>query len=124
MKYTPQDYARAISKALDRNPGENDKIIKASAAIINRNNDRRLFPKIVSELKTLLVKKGGGRHVRVEFAREPSIKDVETVAALFNKKDWIESSVSPELIAGLRVTIDNQKELDNSLSHKLHKIFH
>ncbi len=123
MRYSPKNYALAISQSLESNPRERDKIIKNFVHLLKKNRDLNLTPKIEEELKNILVKKRGGRRIKIELARNLPESETKKIASRFSEKDWLETSINPLLIAGVRVTIDGELELDNSLARKLHKLF-
>lgn len=123
MKFSPKIYSEAFIQAIHSSPEEKEKLTKSFAKLIRKNGDLSLLPKIVEYLKGLLVKEKGGQRIKIEFAREPQKKLAQTLMAKFKKEDLIEISINPDLVAGVRINIDGEKELDNSLIRKLNKIF-
>ncbi|TSC82691.1 MAG: hypothetical protein G01um101420_214 [Parcubacteria group bacterium Gr01-1014_20] len=122
MKYSPKDYALALSKSLEKSKDEKH-LISNFLRVIRKNGDQRKFPKILEAFKKTETKKNGGSHIKVEFARETKEGQIKSITKQFSPKDWVETSLNPSLIAGVRVTFDGERELDNSLSRKIHKLF-
>ena len=124
MKYTPETYALALHDTVSRAPSEKRReIVKRFAALLRRTGDIARAGKIIRAFEKLTVKKSGGRWVEIEFARPLDAKLASKIGKLFAAKDRIEETINPALIAGARVTIDGEQELDNSLARKLKKMF-
>lgn len=122
MRYSPASYAQALSKSLERSKEEKTLLVNF-LKVIKKNGDQKILPKILEAFKKIEIKKKGGSHVKIEFAREPLEAQRTSIIKKFKSEDWIETSLNPALVAGVRVTIDGEREIDNSLSRKLHKLF-
>lgn len=124
MKYSPKNYAIALNQALEGKPeAKKSAILKNFLAILKKNGDQRLAYKILEIFKGLVVRQRGGHHVLLELARENPDAFPQSILKKFGEKDWVETSINPSLVAGIRVTLDGEQELDNSLAKKLHKLF-
>lgn len=115
MKYTPETYARAFWES---NP-DIGKFLK----VIVRNGDWGGIRKIVSSITKSAVKKNGGRFVEVSFAREMPVAVIDSIKEKFDKKDKVDVKIDSSILAGVRITIDGEKELDISLQRKLNKLW-
>ncbi|KKU52758.1 MAG: hypothetical protein A3F26_00450 [Candidatus Ryanbacteria bacterium RIFCSPHIGHO2_12_FULL_47_12b] len=123
MKYTPEIYARAVREAIDEAPvGERDKVFKRFVQAVARKGDARKLPAVVRELERSDVHAKGGRMVTIEFARTLGHETSEFKSFL-KPEDHLENRVNPDLVAGVRITIDEERELDFSLARRLNKMF-
>ena len=123
MKYTPEIYARAVREAIDEAPaGERDKVFKRFVQAVARKGDARKLPAVVRELERSDVHAKGGRMVTIEFAR-PLGGGTSKFRNLLKSEDCLENQINPDLIAGARITIDEERELDFSLARRLNKMF-
>ena len=122
MKYSPKNYALAFSKSLQGSREEKN-LLANFLKLIKKNGDQKILPKILEEFKKIEINKKGGSHIKVEFAREPLEAQLKSITEKFKSWDWIETSLNPALVAGVRITIDGEREIDNSLARKLHKLF-
>lgn len=122
MKYSPESYALALSGSLEKSK-DKELIISNFLKLVKKNGDQKLLPKIFDRFKKIEIRKKGGSHIRIEFAREPSESELESITEKFKSRDWIETHLNPLLVAGVRITLNGEKELDNSLARKLHKLF-
>jgi F0F1-type ATP synthase delta subunit len=123
MKYPPETYVRALEEVLRKTPGEKkDRIIKNFVRIIAKNGDLPQIKKINGYLEKISVKERGGRIIKLEFARTLPEKEISKIAGKFSEKDLIKTIINPKIVAGVRITVDDEKELDNSLEKKLKKL--
>ncbi|MEK9173176.1 MAG: F0F1 ATP synthase subunit delta [Patescibacteria group bacterium] len=122
MKYSPKDYALALSSIFEKSKDEKH-LISTFLKVVRKNGDQKILPKILEVFKKTEVRKNGGSHIKVEFARETKEVQIKSILKQFSPKDWVETSINPSLIAGVRITLDGEREIDNSLSRKLHKLF-
>lgn len=122
MKYSPKDYALALSKSLQKSKDEKH-LISNFLRVVRKNSDQKILPKILEAFKKIEVEKNGGSHVKIEFAREATETQIRSISKRFSTKDWVETSINPSLIAGVKIAFNDERELDNSLSRKLHKLF-
>ncbi|MBI2055511.1 MAG: F0F1 ATP synthase subunit delta, partial [Candidatus Sungbacteria bacterium] len=100
-----------------------DEIIKRFARLLAKTGDIGRAEKIAAAVEKLTVKAKGGRWVTVEFARPIEAKIKRRITKIFSTKDKIEEKINPGLVAGVRVTLDSEKEFDNSFQRKLKKLF-
>ncbi len=105
MKYKAKEYARAIVQAKKFN-------LQNFLRLLEKNGDVKKLKEIV-----VLIGKMKYRNVVIETAR-----NVKTNWR-FGKNDRVEEKINPELVAGARITINGEKQLDFSLKNKLDKVF-
>ncbi|MFA6354627.1 MAG: F0F1 ATP synthase subunit delta [Candidatus Paceibacterota bacterium] len=124
MKYQPEVYAQVLIEGLkSKNNSEENSFIKKFANSIKKNGDLPKIKKIIEAIERRIVKKDGGRVIEIEFARTVSETALAKLTGQFTKKDIIKTKINEQLVAGVRITIDGEQELDNSLQKKLAKIF-
>ncbi|MES2953451.1 MAG: F0F1 ATP synthase subunit delta [Patescibacteria group bacterium] len=123
MKYSAQAYADALVEVLSETKGDTEAIARRFAELVRRNGDTERSDSILSLAERTLARREGGRVVLLEFARAPRAETISELAKRLNEKDVIETRVAPELIAGVRITIDGGSELDLSLRGKLKRLF-
>ena len=124
MRYRPHIYAQALREVLRAEPPErHTKLLGHFTSLVRRNGDGSYLDQIALELEGLLVREAGGKVVTLEFARPPQSELLSQVTALFTEQDQITVKLRPELSAGVRITVDGERELDNSLARKLRLMF-
>lgn len=124
MKYKPTIYAQALAEAIIENKGKGEaEMLKNFLALVRRNGDESQLRKIVDEADRLIRRSTGVRKVVVESAR-PLKKPAATLLKNFLKEgDVVQEKVNPELVAGMRITLDDELQFDGSLKGKLDKLF-
>ena len=124
MKYLPKYYAQAFLECAESAPSTRlYELARNFVRVVAKNGDFSRMSKILEAISLLETKKNGGRHVFLEFARELPSDFVERVRRFFPERDRVEVRVRPALIAGLRVTIDGEEELDSSVNKKIKNLF-
>ena len=111
MKYAPHIYARAF---LEVKP-DPEKFL----SVVLKNGDYERLDKIVEAIEMREVQAHGGRIVELEFARISELAK----KFKFSSHDRVHTKINPSLVAGVRVTVDGEQELDVSLQRKLNKLF-
>lgn len=123
MKFSPSIYARAFAAALDEHPEKIDAYSDRLRAILKKNSDAHLAKRIFAEAARFFLKLRGARYVFVESVRTLDQDMVHAIKKEFGAKDFIETKVNPELVAGVRITIDGEETIDATMQKKLKKLF-
>lgn len=121
MKYKAKIYAKALADSILDSKAENKKIINNFLKLLERNQDLKKSEEIVLIAENMLLKKTGNKKVILEIARKIDTKDA--VKDFVKKGDVIEEKINPKLVAGIKVIVNNDKQLDFSLLRKLENIF-
>ena len=127
MKYPGYTYAKAlaevISGAASMSEKEKDAIAKNFIDLVRKNGDEPHLRKIVEEAARLTRGKRGVRKVTVASARELSAAQEKALKPFMKESDVVERSIDPELVAGVKLVIDDELQYDGSLRGKLDKLF-
>ncbi len=124
MKYLINNYVDAFLDVLDEIPAvERASIVPNFIKLLKKNGDISHKDEILNKIQRKAVSLNGGNWVIVELAREASVSQIDNIKKNFSKKDRVEFKLNPSLVAGVRVTINGDQELDNSLNNKLKKLF-
>jgi len=120
MKYNYKIYAKALVSALDeaQDLAQKEKIIKNFLALIQKNKDTRQLKKIIDFASKIIYKKEGRQKIILETARpQNNLKNL--FQKFFSEKDIIEEKINPNILAGIRIIINDEKELDFSFKKRL-----
>lgn len=125
MKYKPKEYAKALVELLlVKGADEREKEIAVNfIKFIKNNGDEGKADKIISYAKDLFIKKTGRRRVILETARKIKPFQKEFFDSLIHKGDVVEEKINKDLIAGIKIIINNEKQLDASMLKKINNIF-
>ena len=118
----PAHYAEALAKSIEQGIGPTV-AIKRLMSLLAKKGDAHRAKDVLREFEKLEVSKNGGKLVEVEFARAQGVKEREKVLTQFGAKDRVVTKISPELVAGTRITVDGERELDVSLAGKMRALF-
>src|SRR3989338_9317744 len=120
MRYSVNNYVEAFAEVVKEVP--QDKAVNGLLRLLVRTGDIKHSGKILESIHKKLVIEKGGKWVNVEVAREQMPKK-GLLKSKFSGKDYIDYKINPELVAGMRITINGEEEVDNSLHNKLKKLF-
>jgi F0F1-type ATP synthase delta subunit len=127
MKYSPHVYAEALVEVLSApatEPGKktDDELAKNFLALVRKNGDERYLRKILEEASRFARGKSGVRKVTIESAR-PLIPSQKALIAHFVKPgDMVEERIDPDLIAGIKIILNDEMQFDGSLKNKLNRV--
>lgn len=122
MKLRPSHYARAFLDAIAG--GVSYETAKERLlALLAKKGDAHRLSQVVHEVEKIEVAKQGGHMVQVEYARTQENAAEHKILHAFTKADRVHTSIRPDLIAGARIIVDEERELDVSLSGKVRQLF-
>lgn len=123
MKYPATIYAKALVEVLadagKAGVKDEPRFAENFLALVRRNGDEMHLRKILDDASRFARGKSGVRKVTVESARALSPKQKDAVATFIKADDIVEERVDPELIAGIRIILDDELQFDGSLKKKL-----
>jgi F0F1-type ATP synthase delta subunit len=122
MKYKIRDYAEALAEILSEAHADDKKVLQGFIKLLERQNDLKKSKEIIDLAEFLLAKKNRKKSVVFETARELSDSQKKSLLSLTEKGDIIKEKINPELIAGVKIIIDNEKQLDQTLLNKINKL--
>jgi F0F1-type ATP synthase delta subunit len=124
MKYTTSLVARAFAKAIIETPQAKHTVLQTRfKELVTRHGLGRLERKILDETERILMRHEGKRDVLVETPRTLTVTNRETIQKKFRDNDRLHFKTLPELIAGIKIIVDGDHILDNTLKRKLEKLF-
>lgn len=123
MKYKPKLYAEALAGALLKKDIDGNKIADNFLRLLEKNGDMQKASQIVLLAKKLFIKKTGRRQLTIESARKIKAKQKELVDSILQKGDIIEEKINKDLLAGIKIIINGEKQFDASMQKKLNNIF-
>ncbi|MFH1246209.1 MAG: F0F1 ATP synthase subunit delta [Candidatus Liptonbacteria bacterium] len=125
MKYKLEVYAKVLAESIiaAKNREDEKKVLKNFMSILLANGDIKSARRIFEHTEWILAKRGRGEMVTIESARPLKPGVVEKVKKEFPKAGLVEERIIPTLVAGMRVRVNGERELDASLIAKLQKLF-
>ena len=123
MKYTTKNYANALVEFLSEGKIADKKISQGFIKLLERQNDLKKSKEIIELAEFLLAKKNNKKSVTFETARKLSEAQRKILLKSTEPGDIIKEKINPELIAGVKIIVDNEKQLDQTLLKKINNLF-
>jgi len=125
MTYLPVFYAKSFIRALgDKTGREAEKIIENFISVIKKNNDWPRRQEIIEACLSVLRKNKGRSLLVIESARPLKKSDEEKIERKFKRENYdFAEKINPELMAGVRLNLDDEYQFDASLQKKLNNLF-
>lgn len=127
MKYAPDMYARALVEVLSAPKGSADRPTDAAIAenfleLVRKNGDEGHLRKILEEASRFARVHSGVRKVMIESARPLAPSQKKMVQGFMKPGDVVEERINPDLIAGIKVILNDEMQFDGSLKNKLNRV--
>jgi len=123
MKYSVQNYAKALVEAIEAPKANHAAVEKNFLALVRKNGDETRLKKILEEAARLSRGKGAGRDVVISSAR-PLAKAQEKLLQQFVKPgDTVTYATNPELVAGIKIVVNDEMQFDGTMKGKLDRLF-
>jgi F0F1-type ATP synthase delta subunit len=123
MKYPTHIYAKALVEVLsDRKAKNSAAVANNFLEIVKRNNDEGHLREILEEASRFARGKSGVRKVTIESARALSAAQKKRLKSFIKSGDVVEEHLDPELIAGIKIILNDELQFDGSLKNKLNKV--
>ena len=121
MKYKSRDYANALVEIMLKEK-DNAKMVAGFLEFVKNNRDEKKLREILKLAEKLYFKKTGNKKIILETARPFNFKNSDLVNSLVMKGDVVLEKNNKELIAGVRIVVDEERQLDFSLFKKLQEL--
>lgn len=126
MKYPAHIYAKALVGVLDDQKtsgmAHDAEIAQNFLALVKKNGDESHLEKILEEAARFARGKSGVQKITITSARALSPLQEKTMEQLIKPGDIVNRQIDPGLIAGIRITINDEMQFDGSLKKKLNTV--
>ena len=124
MRHSPKQYAQALLEALkDKPEREHKEIMKNFLVILAKNGDRSKLSSIIRDMEKGYLKEAGLKKVIIESPQPVSSKTKKEVEGILGKNIMVFEKINPELLAGIKILIDDTTLIDASAQSRINKIF-
>ncbi len=118
-RYKSKIYAEALVNSFF-GKADDKKIVNNFLKLLEKNQDLKKAREIIALAESLFLKKLGNKKIILETARKVDAKNL--IKSFVKKGDIVEEKINSKLIAGIKIIVNNNKQLDFSLASKLNKI--
>jgi F0F1-type ATP synthase delta subunit len=119
MKYPTHIYAHALVQVLEDPKVNGVTAAKHFLELVRRNGDEGHLRQILEEASRFARGKSGIRKVTIVSARELTAKQEAELKHFFKAGDVVEKRIEPELVAGVKIIVNDELQFDGSLKNKL-----
>lgn len=126
MKYKVKDYSRALAQILSGGKltaDDEKKVIAELLKILAKQGDLKKAKEIIKAAKILLAKKENRSSIVFETARNLTGRQKEILLKALGQKEDMEEKISPDVVAGIRIIANGEKQLDQTISRKINSLF-
>ena len=123
MRYTPRQYAEALLKALkEKKVSEQKKIMTGFLNVLRRKGDYQQIPRVLRVFEKIYWSNQGKKKVLVEYPDELAKEVRKEIENILGKKIVLSECKKPELLAGVRILVDDELMIDSSGKYFLNKL--
>ena len=116
-------YATALAEVLAKKGINEEKVTKNFAKLLVREGLEKKSKEIFELAQDLILAKQGKKKITLETARKMTLQQKKIAEGFAKSGDVIKEKINPELIAGIKIIINNSKQFDGSMKSKLQNIF-
>ena len=99
------------------------KIVDNFVKLLIKNGQEKKAKEILSLAEEFLLAKSGNSKITLETARKMTAGQKKMMNDFAKTGDVIQEKINPELIAGIKIIINNNKQFDASMKSRLQNIF-
>lgn len=124
MRHAPAQYAEALFEALEgASPEARKERIARFLRLLERERAKHLLRKVLIRYEKIFLRRKGLRKVDVESARPLSDAVRKDIEDALESPVLLTETVNPELLAGVRITLDDSVLIDASAKSKIANLF-
>ena len=122
MKFKPKFYAQALAEVILLKETDDKKIINNFLKILVSKSIEKKSREILVLAEKIILARQGKKHITFETARKMTPDQRKILEAIAKKEDIITEKINKNLIAGIKIIINDSKQLDASMQSKLQNI--
>ena len=123
MKVKLKIYSQALADVISEGKTDGKKIADNFLALLIKAGQEKRGKEILDLAEDLLLVKQGKQKIIFETARKITSEQKKLLHAVAKTGDKIQEKIAPELIAGVKIIINDSKQFDGSLLSKMSRIF-
>ncbi|MCX6718512.1 MAG: F0F1 ATP synthase subunit delta [Candidatus Staskawiczbacteria bacterium] len=115
-------YAKALSEVISEGKTDDKKVINNFVKFLVSKGYEGQAKEILDLAENLLLAKQGRRRITFETARKITPSQQKLLESFTKKGDVVKEKINPELIAGIKIIINESKQFDASMQSKLQNL--
>ncbi len=122
MKYPPHIYADAFLSLMETHPEEKNKIMAGLVRALNASGDIGNAEKVIASIEEKIARKEGRVKIKVYAARILHESLLDKIKNAFGNEALVHQVIDPEIIAGVKLVVNDEIMIDATLKKKLERI--
>ncbi len=122
MKYPPHIYADAFLSLMETHPEEKNKIMAGLIRTLNVSGDIGNAEKVIASIEEKIARKEGRVKIKVYAARILHESLLDKIKNAFGNEALVHQVIDPEIIAGVKLVVNDEIMIDATLKKKLERI--
>ncbi len=115
-------YAKALAEILANKKFDEKKVIANFVKLLVGQGYEKKSGEILNLAENMLLAKQGKKRITFETARKTTAGQKKILEGIAQIGDVINEKIKPELIAGVKIIINDSKQFDASMQSKLQRI--
>ena len=116
-------YAKALTEILSKKGYSEEKIVNNFTKLLISSGYEGKAKEILDLAGNLLLAKQGKNKITFETARKLTQDQKKILESVAKKGDVVKEKINPELIAGIKIIINDSRQFDASMQSKLQNIY-
>lgn len=116
-------YARALAEVISEGKTDGKKIADNFLKFLIKSGQEKRAKEILSLAEDFILLKQGKRKIIFETARKITSDQKKMLHGIAETGDKVQEKIKPELIAGVKIIINDSKQFDSSLLSKLQNMY-
>ena len=116
-------YAKALAEVLSKKGIDEKKIVNNFVKLLVGAGYENKSKEVLDLAEDYLLQKQGKRKIVLETARKMTAGQKKMAQSIAQTGDIVKEKINPELIAGIKIIINNSRQFDASMQSKLQNIF-
>jgi F0F1-type ATP synthase delta subunit len=118
-----KSYAKALAEVINSGKVDDKKIVSNFTKFLISSGYISKAKEILDLAEDFILAKNKNRRITIETARKATINQKKMLERFVKSGDVVKEKVNPELIAGVKIIINDSKQFDSSLQSKLQNIY-
>jgi len=115
-------YAKALAEVLSKKGIDEKKIVNNFIKLLVNTGYEGKSKEILDLAEDFILAKKGKKKITFETARKTTPGQKKIMSSFVEKGDVVTEKINPELIAGIKIIINDSRQFDSSMQSKLNKI--
>jgi F0F1-type ATP synthase delta subunit len=115
-------YAKALAEVIFSGKADEKKVVDNFLKLLIKTGQEKKAKEILDLTEDLLLQKRGKRKIIFQTARRMTADQKKLLRDFVKDGDVVKEKVNHELIAGIKIIINNSRQFDSSMQSKLQNI--